>query len=31
LKEAFEKGLIPGSLSDPKYFNVKLMQLIDLK
>ena len=31
LKEAFEKGLIPDSLADPKYFNVKLMQLIDLK
>ncbi|MCB0842483.1 MAG: SDR family oxidoreductase [Bacteroidetes bacterium] len=31
LKKAFEAGLIPDSLSDPKYFNVKLMQEIDLK
>jgi len=26
LKNAFEKGLIPNSFSDDKYFNVKLMQ-----
>ena len=31
LKRAFEKNLIPNSFEDPKYFNVKLMQLIDLK
>lgn len=31
LKKAFEEGKLPDSLSDPKYFNVKLMQLIDLK
>jgi len=31
LKEAFDKGLLPDSLSDPKYFNVKLMQNIELE
>jgi nucleoside-diphosphate-sugar epimerase len=31
LKRAFDAGLLPGSLSDPKYFNVKLMQQIELK
>jgi nucleoside-diphosphate-sugar epimerase len=31
LKVAFEEGKLPDSLSDPKYFNVKLMQLLDLK
>ena len=31
LKNAFNKGLIPNSLSDIKYFNVKLMQAINLK
>lgn len=31
LKKAFDEGKVPGSLSDPRYFNVKLMQLIDLK
>ena len=31
LKDAFEQGLIPDSLSGDKYFNVKLMQHIDLK
>lgn len=31
LKEAFEQGKLPDSLSDPRYFNVKLMQLIELK
>ncbi|MBL6962977.1 MAG: SDR family oxidoreductase [Bacteroidetes bacterium] len=30
LKIAFEKGLIPDSLSDDRYFNVKRMQNIDL-
>ncbi len=30
LKEAFEKGLVPDSLSADKYFNVKLMQNIHL-
>ena len=30
LKTAFDKGLIPNSLTDHKYFNVKLMQDIDL-
>jgi len=31
LKKAFDEGKLPESLSDPKYFNVKLMQLIELK
>jgi nucleoside-diphosphate-sugar epimerase len=31
LKREFEAGHIPDSLSDPKYFNVKLMQLIHLQ
>lgn len=30
LKREFEAGHIPNSLDDPKYFNVKLMQLIHL-
>lgn len=30
MKEAFEKGLLPESLKDPKYFNIKLMQSIEL-
>jgi nucleoside-diphosphate-sugar epimerase len=31
LKKEFAAGHIPDSLSDPKYFNVKLMQLIHLQ
>ncbi|MEZ4826131.1 MAG: SDR family oxidoreductase [Bacteroidia bacterium] len=31
LKIAFDNGMLPNPLSDPKYFNVKLMQKIDLK
>ena len=31
LKSAFEKGLIPNSFTDDKYFNVKLMQHIHLQ
>ncbi|MDP5169149.1 MAG: SDR family oxidoreductase [Bacteroidia bacterium] len=31
LKKAFDEGKVPDSLTDPKYFNVKLMQLIELK
>lgn len=31
LKKAFEAGLIPDSFEDEKYFNVKLMQNIELK
>lgn len=31
LKNAFEKGLIPNSFTDDKYFNVKLMQKISLQ
>ena len=31
LKEAFETGLLPNSLSDEKYFNIKRMQSADLK
>lgn len=30
LKEAFDKGLIPNSFEEEKYFNVKLMQNIEL-
>jgi len=30
LKNAFEKGLIPNSFTDEKYFNVKLMQKMEL-
>jgi nucleoside-diphosphate-sugar epimerase len=30
LKSAFDKGLVPDSLAGDKYFNVKLMQHIDL-
>jgi nucleoside-diphosphate-sugar epimerase len=30
LKEAFESGLVPNSLDDPRYFNIKLMQETDL-
>jgi len=31
LCRAFENGLIPNSMSDPKYFNIKMMQLAGLK
>jgi hypothetical protein len=31
LKEAFDKGPVPDSLTNEKYFNVKLMQKINLK
>ena len=31
LQEAFEKRLLTDSLTDPKYFNVKMMNLINLK
>ena len=31
LQKAFKAGLIPNSLTDSKYFNVKLMQAIELK
>lgn len=31
LKEAFEEGVIPDSMSDPRYFNVKLMKNIELQ
>lgn len=31
LKEAFETGLLPNSLSDEKYFNIKRMQSAELK
>ncbi|MFI5151030.1 MAG: NAD-dependent epimerase/dehydratase family protein [Bacteroidia bacterium] len=31
LKDAFDKGLVPDSLNAEKYFNVKLMQHVDLK
>jgi nucleoside-diphosphate-sugar epimerase len=28
---AFERGLIPDSMTDPRYFNIKTMQLVGLK
>ena len=31
LKQAFEKNLLPNSMNDEKYFNIKKMQSIDLK
>ena len=31
LKIALEKGLLPDSLTNPAYFNIKTMQLINLK
>lgn len=31
LKNAFEKGLLPDSLTDEKYFNIKTMQSAELK
>ena len=31
LKREFQAGHVPNSLSDPKYFNVKLMQLVHLQ
>ena len=31
LKSAFEKGLLPNSLTDEKYFNIKRMQSVNLK
>ncbi len=31
LKDAFDKGLIPDSMSDVKYFNIKLMQEMNAK
>ena len=31
LKQAFEKNLLPNSMNDEKYFNIKRMQSIDLK
>lgn len=31
LRSAFERGAIPNSMSDPRYFNIKTMQLAGLK
>ena len=31
LKSAFEKGLLPNSLTDERYFNIKRMNNIQLK
>ena len=31
LKLAFKKGLLPNSLTDEKYFNIKMMQSLNLK
>jgi nucleoside-diphosphate-sugar epimerase len=31
LCDAFDTGLIPDSMTDPRYFNIKTMQLVGLK
>src|SRR5260221_11987427 len=31
LKAAFDHGLVPNSMTDPRYYNIKLMQEIELK
>ena len=31
LLDAFDRGLIPDSMNDPKYYNIKTMQLVGLK
>ena len=31
IKNALEQGLLPNSLSDPKYYNIKVMQSINLR
>jgi nucleoside-diphosphate-sugar epimerase len=31
LCDAFERGLIPDSMTDPRYYNIKMMQLVSLK
>ncbi len=31
LIEAFRAGKLPGSLDDPRYFNIKMMQKVDLQ
>ena len=31
LVAAFDKGMIPDSMNDPKYYNIKTMQLVSLK
>jgi hypothetical protein len=31
LKAAFDKGLVPNSMTDPRYYNIKLMQETELK
>ena len=31
LETAFKKGLLPNSLTDEKYFNIKMMQSVNLK
>ena len=31
LKLAFKRGLLPNSLTDEKYFNIKMMQSLNLK
>lgn len=31
MKQAFESGLLPDSLTDERYFNIKRMQSINLK
>jgi nucleoside-diphosphate-sugar epimerase len=31
LRAAFDAGLVPDSMNDPRYFNIKMMQLVGLK
>jgi hypothetical protein len=31
LCKAFDGGLVPDSMTDPRYFNIKTMQLVGLK
>ncbi|HLX25841.1 MAG TPA: hypothetical protein VKR05_02520, partial [Candidatus Cybelea sp.] len=31
LCEAFDRGAIPDSMTDPRYFNIKTMQLVGLR
>ena len=31
LKKAFDEGKVPNSLDDTKYFNIKMMQVLNMK
>ena len=31
LVEAFQKGLAPNSMTDPRYYNIKVMQQLNIK